>query len=476
MHDIALKGALVALTACFPSLLAAQEYGVDMPVNPAPGVTFPTSEDEINGWIFADPPNMAAIHQHGWGIWAGLTQPLDTPRGAETVIYQTWLQKTDVIAIFKGSEPVSDFAFGEPNQLFRHGIADGFKDTPPAPNGAGIIVNDGAGDLIEQVHYSPPAANYLLSTGVGRPEVLDRMQADGETVRFPDASVNIKPVYKHIAPDRLSTVDGRQLYAMPAWPGTPDTSGWTVDQKAAGYPAADWGACVYVDPALDGPTSVTGTDPDCDSPTEDSIYALADFIHVDLNAGGAMQVNNATGETSSLATSELSIALLVGMHVNTRENTQWTWQSFWWAADPDAPNAPSSSQIAAARPDTLTHAASHYAMTVAYSMLEPAQPLTGGSNTGELVPAYNPHLEAPFGTDVFSFTQPVYTSAGLVTTDLGVQSNCMTCHGLAAWPGNDSGYASNFYVPRDFTVFNNNLDIDFAWSVQSIGQALQGGN
>ena len=104
-------------------------------------------------------------------------------------------------------------------------------------------------------------------------------------------------------------------------------------------------------------------------------------------------------------------------------------------------------------------------MAVAYSMLEPAQPLIGGSNNGALVPAYNPHLEAGFGTGVFGKTEPVSTPLGVVTTDLGVQSNCMSCHGYAAYGKTSTPYVSNFYVPRNDSLFEGNLTTDFAWSI-----------
>ena len=127
------------------------------------------------------------------------------------------------------------------------------------------------------------------------------------------------------------------------------------------------------------------------------------------------------------------ILILVGMHVTSRETTRWTWQTYWWAANPDAPNLPSSPEIAKMRPDTLSSEASHYAMAHAYSMLNPAQGLVGGRNIGSLVTAYNPHLEAGFGSGVFGETQAVLTPTGEVTTNLGVQSNCMSCHGMAGY-------------------------------------------
>lgn len=486
MRDLGIKAGLLAM---LPLAAVAQDYGTDMPAEPAPGVRFPTAEAEINSWIFATPQNTAAIYSHGWGIWAGLTKPTTGEGGFARVTYQTWLTKADVIAVFTGKKPEDQFLLGESSQMFRHGLVDGFlanaasemKDgTEPKANAAGIIVNN---DILENVAYSPPSAAYLLETGVGKPEVLDRLLGEGDKVRFPDDAVNVKPVYKLITEDRLTDwtdTDGspRKLYAFPAWPGVPDLNSWTPDMKEGGYPETLWQQCVYVDMDLEGPTTSTGVDVNCKSPGAGNIYSLDDFIAVDLKLENAAFINKATGKTEQIGGDGPAIALLVAMHVTSRETTQWTWQTFWWEADAAHPNTPSSAAIAGARPDTLTSQAAHYAMAPAYSMLVPAQPLVGGKNVGALVTAFNPYLEAGFGTPVISITETVQTPAGsgdwtTTTTDMGIQTNCMTCHGLAAWGGRGSNYAANFYVPRDYWVFDTALDVDFAWSVEAIGDAIK---
>ena len=40
------------------------------------------------------------------------------------------------------------------------------------------------------------------------------------------------------------------------------------------------------------------------------------------------------------------VAILVAMHVSTRETARWTWQTFWWTPTPENPHAPSSPNIA----------------------------------------------------------------------------------------------------------------------------------
>ncbi|MFK4985829.1 hypothetical protein ACI4B7_28805, partial [Klebsiella pneumoniae] len=66
-----------------------------------------------------------------------------------------------------------------------------------------------------------------------------------------------------------------------------------------------------------------------------------------------------------------AIAVLVGMHVTTKEINNWTWQSYYWTPDPENPGTPSSKLAAANRPSQLVGAAAHYAMCAAYTMLTP---------------------------------------------------------------------------------------------------------
>ena len=110
-------------------------------------------------------------------------------------------------------------------------------------------------------------------------------------------------------------------------------------------------------------------------------------------------------------------------------------------------------------------------MSTAYTQLIPNQPMSGGKSQGYLMPAYNPHLEAPFPPDTFNIKGPVTLPNGTqVVTEYGVQSNCMTCHSLAAYGGSGTGYASNVYIGFDNPVFNGVLRTDFLWSIPDDAQ------
>ena len=161
------------------------------------------------------------------------------------------------------------------------------------------------------------------------------------------------------------------------------------------------------------------------------------------------------------------------MHVTTREIKRWAWQTFFWTANVAQPYLPSSTAIAALAPSTLDPAAKHYAMSVAYQMVKPAQPIMGGENVGASHIAYNPHLEANFTKQVFQINRAIN---GDTYNEYGVETNCMTCHNLAQYDpkvnykenggaNRETPYGTDYYMAIDDAVFDNVLRLDFAWSI-----------
>ena len=128
-----------------------------------------------------------------------------------------------------------------------------------------------------------------------------------------------------------------------------------------GFGPSAWPDCVWIDTTNQ---SGSGSAPvDCSSSSPESAYNVSDFVHFQDTSTGVYSV-------------------LVGMHVTSREIRRWAWQSFFWTPTPDNPPDPSSEAIANARPSQVTSPASHYAMAIGYSMVSPAQPVTGGTHGG----------------------------------------------------------------------------------------------
>ena len=94
----------------------------------------------------------------------------------------------------------------------------------------------------------------------------------------------------------------------------------------------------------------------------------------------------------------------------------------------------------------------------------------------QLTFAFNPYLEAGFDPGVFQVNMDIMVNdTTFVKTEYGVQTNCMSCHGLAQFnptpgyyknPNNrETPYAADFYLDLNNSIFQNKLKVDFAWSI-----------
>lgn len=435
----------------------------DLP-RPNPAFVFPKPEIELNQWIYGGLDSQ--IHQHGWGLWAGLTQPVGMVDGTPVRAFETWSTPSSIIA---RSAPERKREEGRRAPLerptlelhlprqFQHGhrapdksasLASASASAPaPAPGRPDT-------EILVAVAYNPPAAQHAISNRLFYERTLKQLMANGytELPNFPVNAIVIKPVFK-IIPKNVE----RGIYAFPAWPGP------GAAKPGSGFAETAWNSCVYVD--INRPVGIGGNSNDagCDRRTPANTFYLSDFIHTRITADNAPYLSARLNKQVAAG----DIAILIGMHLTSRENKMWTWQTFWWVADPERPFAPSSPTIAGARPLAyLDGAARHYAMAPAYASVAPAQPISGGRNVGAPVFAYNPYLEAGFGPDVFAgISRPIN---GTLNANTGIQSNCVTCHNMAAYapaPKPLMPYASDFYMSIADPLFDNTLRTDFSWTI-----------
>ncbi len=467
------KSTLAPLDQCLSSI---SQYGdianrdgnlVCMPDLPKVGAAarFPQSETIINDWVYGGKNN--AIYQHAWGLWAGLSSYVAKVDGVPVRAFETWSTPNDMLyKMSTGSvsaestkgAPAQDalqLELSLPKQLRNVKALDGKLNNLFLKQGASV----GDTGILVSVAYNPPAEQHAVSNKLFFKSTLDRYLAMGYTdiPNFPANAMTIKPVYKVISSDKVS----QGIYTFPGWPGTPS--------PAMTFPESAWKSCVYVDVTQAGPGG-NRIDPGCHARSADNTFHLNNFIHQKVSAENADFLR----ATVNPNIKQGDYLILVGMHVTTREAKRWTWQTFWWSASPDAPQLPSSGDIAAARPrNDLDAAANHYAMSVAYSMVSPAQPITGGSSVGESVIGYNPHLEAGFDPQVFQIVRKINDTT---ENQYGVQTNCMTCHNLASYnPKTDyqanggekreTPYGTDYYMSLDDPVFEETLRLDFAWSI-----------
>ncbi|WP_111655827.1 hypothetical protein [Isoalcanivorax indicus] len=412
---------------------------------------FPQSERTINNWVYGGDDE--AMYRHGWGIWAGLTQQAGVVDGQPVRAFQTWATPSNMKYRMKNeTAPPQRHLDLEPARQFRN-----------KAHLASQAQAQGDGDthIAVSVAYNPPAANHAIRNRLFLQSTLETFLKEGyeEIPNFPSNAITIKPVYKVI--NASNTQDG--IYTMPGWPGTPS--------PARTFGEDTWNACVYIDVNGSG-SGGSEIDQGCSGRNASNTFYLSNFIHHPVTAADAEYL----AAQLSVKVSEGDYVILVGMHVGTREVKRWAWQTFWWSANADQPELPSSERIASLRPAVLDEAARHYAMSVGYAMVSPAQPIIGGKNEGEPVISYNPHLEAGFDPGVFQIKRPIN---GDQLMEYGVQTNCMTCHGLAFYDpkvdysadggaNREKPYAADFYMSLDDAVFEGKLKLDFAWSILGV--------
>lgn len=437
-----------------------------------PGFNFPEDSNTIYGWMnnssFAYRYDSASVYKHAWGIWAGLTAQTGEVYAGDTLLaYETWLGITDIreqiIMGNTGCENIprtSRALLTVPHQFGHHlsafersnALMEETSSTDRLPN------------FWVTVSYDPNAACFATKNQILKQSVLNTYAKSGgigNIPAFPNSSITIKPTY-FVGEES----DGKIL--IPVWDGQPKDT-------LQGYGFRKWPKCVYVDVNNQQQSNKVAIPVGKMSNNPDSIAAatvnLNDFIHFKVDSLMAWHMNRSDsteGVSGKNKAKAGQVAILICMHVGTKEISNWTWQSYYWAPNPAVPQLPSSNLAASLRPAQLQGAASHYAVTTAYAMVLPNQPITGGTNTGVMpMFAYNPYLEAGFhGTAPEKGADFQLPSVLLPKIpQFGMQTNCMSCHAMAT-QSNAPGYTTNQYISMDTTMFNNQVLLDFAWSIQ----------
>ncbi len=473
-----------ALVPLVPLAIAAPACAHPVPL-PDPGITgykFPEDKEILMAWVNQD--KVAQIRLHSWGLWTALTGPSgQTEFGLPDVpVYLTWLSPEE-IATLPATPHVEGLDAAPARRVFKLEVPRQFTHgghAPPAVPAPALTAHALGGaasvppdtNILVTVGYSPAAQawaqkNNLFSLAALK-AIYDAGSGDIRSIpSFPADAVAIKPTYKLVTPANL--IDGH-LYKMPAWPGTPAKVTPAIAKN--GFPEGAWPDCLYVDIRNTGPSTASGVDANCKGgPKPGNTYGLGDFVNYPVTVANAASFESLLGSAPAAG----DVVLLMAMHVTSREIDEWTWQTYFWTPKPASPPLPSSSAIAKARPPQLKGAAAHYAMAIGYQMVAPNQPATGGKSVGAPVVVYNPYLESNFGTDVFGAppANPGIASKGAKKpwmATVGIQSNCMTCHGDATIvPASAKAplpYLTDFYLSRDNAAFKGFLQLDFLWSIQ----------
>ncbi|MBL4660700.1 MAG: hypothetical protein JKY19_10110 [Alcanivoracaceae bacterium] len=444
--------------------------GDPMPKQLISGIPFPTADVTLDVWVKNQ--NYEKMNQHSWDIWAALTERVNDSDWGVVSRFETWKTPDQIANNCQQEQAVT---LKKPNQFHHANIVNNKKYPPKTGQ-----IND---SIIEAVRYSPAAthhaAKYDLFNLVSLQKIYNAQKGQGvfpiQIPDFPAQAVTIKPVYKVFTQNTVN-----ENYAgMTSWPGLPKT--------ARAFPETDWNTCVYIDFTNNTSNNDPQLDKGCDAknPSKNSniVYNIKDFIHIEITE---QNIDDFIHLENSLSLGDYVV--LVAMHVTTREITRWTWQTYFWSHNPDQPSLPSTVEKANARPAMMPLASDHYAMAngyatvkygtkqseAGYAMVWPAQPDLGGKSVGAGVVVFNPYLEAGFTPATFNPKNPILGKNGSsYTAKFGIQSNCMSCHAMAALPGEQNppthpNYVADFYYSLDNKkFFEGNLKMDFAWSITS---------
>ncbi|GAB2861580.1 hypothetical protein [Hymenobacter ruber] len=458
---------------------------VTMPNPGIPGYKFPEDSSTINGWVQRH--DAASIDRHGWGIWTALSSATPQRLGPDTLrVYETWPTLAEVDAAQQPTPKANSRAMllqrpqpkrqlNRPRQLFRDpDFRRSLSQKRRLMASAHAMVPDTAQDVFESVSYDPVAASFIVQNKLFWASTLQGMidKGQGAIPEFPREAIAIKPVYE-VVPAK----QGRTPYQMKVWTGT--TSAHIK------YGQGRWGSIVYVDinnrGQGNGQVGKAGA-----PPTAATTYNLRDFVHFTLTQAEADAMNAELLPDTTKVAHAGDYAILVAMHISTKETKRWTWQTMWWAPDPNRAPLPSNPAVVAHRPAQLVGAPRHYAMAIAYQMVDPVQPFAGGKSVGQSVYVFNPYLEAGFGPKTFwnpgHFQEPsiVLTKGLVVKNDVGVRTNCMSCHAQASFTSIAEinakkklplGYLGNTYVDMGSPKFKGRLKTDFLWSIADIASS-----
>jgi hypothetical protein len=401
----------------------------------------PTPTAVVNGWIAAG--NQTAIREHAWALWAAANSPSKTPGWP---IWESWYTDTEVSAGPPSAAPAMLSAArraGRPENIFhvprQFAHVQGTQRRFLSPLAARAAP---AEQVVGFNKFDPTYAGHVWSNKFQDRSNLWAIEnafssstpvADRHIPPFPATAIGLKPVFEVArGPNNNSGIT-----LLNYWLGDL-TTGPQNSTNPQAPTSSTWKQCVVVRtgsaPVPPGLTCANGGTPS-------GTVTQNDFYNFQLDAAEATSICQSQ-PVSPCPVQAGDYAILVAMHFTTRENDNWTWQTFWWNYNQPFPYG--------APPANIPAPFNHYAMCTAYSMT--VNPPNDAKGTNTL--CYNPYLE-PAVPD-------------------GIHSNCMSCHGIASYgnnpnnPGYPVQYQPTAYiavtVPVDVvTYFGCQTTTDTSW-------------
>ncbi len=444
---------------------------VALPTNIVPGFVFPEDSTTILGWTndstFANSYDSVNIYKHAWGVWAGLTAESGQKyAGDKLLVYETWLGLSEVQQLVIDNNlqgGCTGMSYNRKGRAvltrakqFDHAARFTAQKTGLSVSKPKKTASELSANFWVTVSYSPDAACFATQNQIFKQSVINKYYNSaglGAIPAFPAKSLTIKPTY-------LVYDDTAVLFKVPVWITAPVPPNSDFGYNGTEFLANNF---VFVDRSNKQPAGKVAVPVDSSVTDPAKIAAatinLSDFIYLTIDAAMAKEMNQQDSAQGMNSAKKGQIALLMAMHVTTKEISNWTWQSFYWTPNRDQPGSPSSNLAASLRPSQIKGAAANYACVAAYVMLTPNN-APNNTAKGSMF-GYNPYLEGGFGSGVFTYPNTYNPSY-----QYGVQSNCMSCHALAL--ASPAGvYSTDQTIDLAGPYFSKQVSLDFAWSVQT---------
>ncbi len=398
---------------------------------------FPTSSATVESWVaHAD---VAAIRGHGWDLWAGISSTTQE-RGLDgnvLPVWRTWWTQDRLIQGPPSLEALQfkqeNVHFERPKQLRSQGVHFDRKLTAISDvtfNQIAVTVNvdNDYAQFVWAPHPGPNGINYSYFQAASLTQLNKAWPATTPTVNrkideFPPAAVSLKPTFQLVKAAQNATANNsyRGLTVLPLWSGNLETGPAHTYKPTAPDPS-QWQRCVLVAPDPTDPrigSTMSGVPCNQHTITDVPVVSVAAFYNFAVTADEADSFNQIL---SGNPAQKGDFAVLVAMHMSTKEIANWTWQTFWWTNGEHPYGDP---------PASLKTPWRNYEMQAAYFMTLPPNDIHG---TNQLT--YNPYLEAGGVTD-------------------GIHSNCMSCHATARFNVNENGMVDSAGYPCSYTRPNN---------------------
>jgi hypothetical protein len=453
------------------------------------GWDYPKPAAAVEEWVRTR--DVRRSRTHGWWLWAALNQQADTPGGAAP-LWRGWCTATQAYAATGGEPPASSGASasakGRPAGLALHANRDSNNDnssdpiqlpkSPAYPVPAQLQhgkcyrngnLTDGAsfannGDvMVAGVVYNAPAYNWIRNNGFYLQSTLNKAMPPkgriGSIGQMPAGSVVLKPM--------MWPVPATGYSALPVWDGpTQDNGTYAGFENKALWPRAVAVTAQTGGPARADVTYLHGVQIKTGGSApityrQAPVVPVTQFYRYQPYLAGMEECDRALLDASALYAFNRRFQqgdwlVLIAMHIMTKEQPNWTFQSTYWSDRPDEGQEGKDKPIIPSAQGPWRH----YKMASTYGMAASTRPPVWGV-------AFNPYIE--------------------LAADHPIQTNCMNCHHRAGWPARAAAKTAQYLtslptdpgkigvLSPDNPIFRDLALTDSQWSLPNRAKGLQSG-